>query len=166
MKNELDRFMELWERDAAKTLALIESLPADSYDFRPDPEGRSLGEMAWHLAEAEAYGSFGIENGGFAQGMRPPGIERPRTIASLKPGFEQIHGDAVARVRKLGAEDLDRTVTFFTGNPMAVRDILWEFMLLHNVHHRGQLSTMCRQAGGHPASLFGPTRETMPLRKP
>ncbi|HJQ40117.1 MAG TPA: DinB family protein [Thermoanaerobaculia bacterium] len=165
MKNELERFLEVWERDAAKTLALLESLPEDSYDFRPDPDGRSIGELAWHLAEAEAYGSFGIEQGGFAQGTRPPGLERPRTIAELKPGFERIHGDAVARVRNLSDADLDRKVTFFTGDPWAIRHLLWEFMLLHNVHHRGQLSMMCRQAGGHPASLFGPTRETMPLRK-
>ncbi|HEY6138352.1 MAG TPA: DinB family protein [Thermoanaerobaculia bacterium] len=166
MKNEVDRYIEVWEREAAKTVALLESLPQDAYDFRPDPEGRSIGEMAWHLAEAEAYGSFGIEQGGFARDKRPPGIERPRTIAELKPAFERVHRDAVARVKNVGADDLDRTLAFFTGDPMAIRDILWEFMLLHNIHHRGQLSMMCRQAGGHPASLYGPTRETMPLRKP
>ena len=30
-------------------------------DIRPDPDGRSLGELAWHLAEMEAYGTFAIE---------------------------------------------------------------------------------------------------------
>jgi len=37
--------------------------------------------------------------------------------------------------------------------------------LLHAIHHRGQLSLMCRLAGGRPASVFGPTREEMPLPK-
>jgi len=35
--------------------------------FRPDQGGRSLGELAWHLAEGDAYMSFGIENRGFAR---------------------------------------------------------------------------------------------------
>jgi len=42
MKNELESFNDLWERETAKTIKLLESLPRDGYDFRPDPEGRSL----------------------------------------------------------------------------------------------------------------------------
>ena len=166
MKDELDLFKETWERETAKTIKLLQSLPSDGYDFRPDPEGRSLGELAWHLAEPEAYGSFSIERGGFSRDARPPGIERPRKVEELAPGFERIHRDASARVAKLQPADLDRSITFFTGNPISVRDVLWDFMLLHEIHHRGQLSMLSRQSGGKPSSCYGPTRETMPLRKP
>jgi uncharacterized damage-inducible protein DinB len=165
MKNELDLFKETWERESAKTIKLLDCLPVDRYDFRPDPEGRSLGELAWHLAEAEAYGTFSIERGGFSRDARPPGLERPRKVEELRPGFERIHRDAVARVQKLRPDDLDRSINFFTGQPIAIRDVLWDFMLLHGIHHRGQLSMMCRQSGGKPSSLYGPTRETLPLRK-
>jgi len=41
MKNDLDLCKEIWEREAAKTIKLLESLPRDGYDFRPHPEGRS-----------------------------------------------------------------------------------------------------------------------------
>lgn len=77
-----------------------------------------------------------------------------------------MHADALARVQKLAVEDLDQSVRFLTGDPIAIRDVLWNFMLLHSIHHRGQLVLLCRQAGGRPVSLYGPTRETMPLRKP
>jgi uncharacterized damage-inducible protein DinB len=166
MKNELESFNDVWERETAKTIKLLESLPRDGYDFRPDPEGRSLGELAWHLAEVEGYGSFGIERGGISPDARPPGLQRPRKVEELGPGFERIHRDAVERVQKLRPEDLDRSIAFFSGQPMAIRDVLWDFMLLHGIHHRGQLALLCRQSGGRPASLYGPTRETMPLRKP
>jgi len=166
MKSELESFMEIWEREAAKTVRLLESLSPHAYDFRPDAEGRSIGELAWHLAEGEAYGSFGIERGGFPRDERPPGLERPRTIAELGPGFQRIHGDAAERLRKLAPEDLDRSITSFSGKPITVREILWDFILLHGVHHRGQLTLLNRQAGGQPAGLFGPTREEMPLPKP
>ncbi|HMC21235.1 MAG TPA: DinB family protein [Thermoanaerobaculia bacterium] len=165
MKTELENFNDVWEHETAKTIKLFESLPREGYDFRPDPEGRSLGELAWHLAEVEAYGSFGIERGGISPDPRPPGLQRPKTVVELGPGFERIHRDAVARVKKLRPEDLDRSVTFFSGQPIAIRDVLWDFMLLHGIHHRGQLAMLCRQSGGRPASLFGPTRETAPLRR-
>jgi uncharacterized damage-inducible protein DinB len=48
-------------------------------------------------------------------------------------------------------------VPFFTG-PMPIRDILWSMIIFHNIHHRGQLSLMCRPAGQAPG-LCGPNRE-------
>jgi uncharacterized damage-inducible protein DinB len=164
--NELELFMHIWERESTKTLKLLEALPVDNYDYRPDADGRSLGEMAWHIPEGEAYGTFGIENGGLSSpSEKPPGLERPRTIQELGTGFSRVHADAVARVQKLKPEDLDRTVSFFGGEPQAIRDVLWDFVLLHGIHHRGQLGLMARHSGGQPTSTFGPTRETMPLRK-
>ena len=68
MKNDLESFNEIWERESAKTIKLLESLPVDGYDFRPDPESRSLGELAWHL-------------------------ERPRKVQELSTGFERVRRD-------------------------------------------------------------------------
>ena len=64
----------------------------------------------------------------------------------------------MARIRKLKPEDLDRTVPFFMGE-QAIRDILWGMIISHGIHHRGQLSLMCRLAGGQAPGLYGPNRE-------
>src|SRR5437763_16696080 len=98
---ELERFLALWDAEAEKTASLLRALPADQYDFRPDAGGRSIGEMAWHLAEGDAYNSCGIEAGGLDPGMKPPGMARPRTIAELAPGYDRTHADAEARIGKL-----------------------------------------------------------------
>ena len=87
-------------------------------------------------------------------------IERPRTVEALAPGYERIHREAVARIRKLKPEDLDRSVPFFTG-PLPIRDILWGMIISHGIHHRGQLTLMCRLAGGQAPGLYGPNREEM-----
>ena len=164
--SELQRFIDVWDRESQKTADLLRALPRDKYDFRPDPEGRSLGELAWHLAEGDAYMTYGIEQGQFATEMKPPDIERPKTVADLASGFERVHRDALGRVRKLTPEDLDRKLAFFTMGPVAVRDVLWDMVLHHTIHHRGQLALMCRLAGGQPTGLYGSTREEMPLPKP
>src|SRR6476660_9888843 len=157
--NELDMFFATWDREAANTAKLLRALPPSQYDFRPDAGGRSLGELAWHLAEGDAYMTFGIENGRFDMAAKPPNIERPRTVEGLAPGFERIHKDAVARVRKLTPEDLDRQIPFFGGQNLPIRDILWGMIIAHGTYHRGQLSLMCRLAGGQAPGLYGPNRE-------
>jgi uncharacterized damage-inducible protein DinB len=158
--NELEMFLAVWDREAANTVKVLEALPRTKYDFRPDPGGRSLGELAWHLAEGDAYISYGIERGQFTMDSKPPNIERPRAVEALASGYERVHREAVARIRKLTAEDLDRTIPFFMG-PMAIREILSGAILAHGIHHRGQLSLMCRLAGGQTPGLYGPNREEM-----
>lgn len=158
--NELEMFLASWDREAANTVKLLKALPTSQYDFRPDAGGRSLGELAWHLAEGDAYMSYGIERGGFTMEMKPPNMERPRAVGALAPGYERVHAEAVARIRKLTPEDLDRTIPFFTG-PMTIREIMWSAILAHGIHHRGQLSLMCRLAGGQAPGMYGPNREEM-----
>ena len=159
--NELEMFLSAWERESESTLKLLRALPATQYDFRPDAGGRSLGELAWHLAEGDAYMSYGIDAGKFSMDAKPPNIERPRTVEALAPGYERIHREAVARIRKLKPEDLDRSVLFFTGQQLPIRDILWSMIISHGIHHRGQLTLMCRLAGGQAPGLYGPNREEM-----
>ena len=156
--NELEMFLAAWEREAEKTVKLLKALPSTQDHFRPDPGGRSLGELAWHLVEGDTYISYGIDRGEFTRDMKPANIERPRTVDALGPGYERVHREAVARIRKLTAADLDRTIAFFTG-PMTIRDILWNAIVAHGIHHRGQLSLMCRLAGGQAPGLYGPNRE-------
>ena len=38
--SEIDRFRTAWNMEAQNTIRLLEALPADKYDFRPDPKGR------------------------------------------------------------------------------------------------------------------------------
>ena len=156
--NELDRFRKVWDMEAQLTAKLLESLPEDQYDFRPDPGNRSLGEMAWHLSEIEGYITHGITKGAVTFQEAPPNMQRPREVRPLAPGYRRVHDDAVARVAKLTEADLDREMPF-ADRRMPIRDILWGAILMHLVHHRGQLSLMCRMAGGTAPGIYGPNRE-------
>jgi len=155
-----ETFLKVWDVEAEKTVRVLRALPRDKYDFRPDPGGRSLGELAWHLAEGDAYNSYGVEKGQFAPEVRPPGIERPKQVEALAPGYERVHREAAARIRKMAPENLERKIRFFTGEDLSGGEILWG-AIFHNIHHRGQLSLMCRLAGGVSPGVFGPNREEM-----
>src|SRR5262249_23111546 len=157
---ELERFLGTWEHEAKQTEKLLATLPPTQYDLRPDPKGRSLGELAWHLAEIDAYMSRGVVNGKFDFDSKIPGLERPRVVAELGPGYKRVHEAFKALVRALKPERLDET-TSFMGRSMRNGDILWFVLLSHSIHHRGQLVLMTRLAGGTPPGMYGPTREEM-----
>lgn len=165
MGTELQEFSRQWEHETNGTLALMRALPPDQYDFRPDAGGRSLGELAWHLAEIDAYTSLGIERGEFTFDVKPPNIQRPRTVEALAPAFRVVHEDAAARVAIIGTADLDREIRYADGDLWSIRTLLWRKLLMHSVHHRGQLTLLCRLAGGVPPGLFGRTREASAARQ-
>jgi uncharacterized damage-inducible protein DinB len=162
--NELEMFLAAWEHEAKNTERLLAALPPTQYDFRPDSKGRSLGELAWHLAEIDGYISRGVVTGMFDFEAKIPGLERPRVIAELAPGYKKVHDAAVASVKKLKPEDLNKE-TSFMGRPMRNGTILMGVLLHHAIHHRGQLVLMTRLAGGTPPGLYGPTREEMAARR-
>jgi len=163
VRDEVQTFLSIWDTEGRKTAAVMRALPAGEYDFRPDPAGRSLGELAWHLAEVDAYTTYGIEQGTFKLGGKPPGIERPKSIEELAPAYERVHADATQRIRQLVPADLDRKLVHFTGDERPIRELLWGAVLFHMIHHRGQLSILTRLAGGVVPSIFGPNREEMAI---
>ena len=159
--NEIDTFRAVWHSEAEHTIRLLEALPTDQYDFRPDPKGRSIGELAWHLSEIDACLTFGIAEGRFRLKDEPPDLKRPRGIKLLAPGFRRVHEQAVTRLRNVQNDQLDRAVTFFDGQQLTIRSVLWDQLLHHLIHHRAQLVLLCRMAGGTPPGLYGPNREEM-----
>ena len=161
LPNEIDTFRARWDAEAERTISVLEALPTAQYDFRPDPKGRSIGELAWHLSEIDACLSFGIAEGRFRYEDDPPDLKRPREVRLLGPGYRRVHEQAVARLERLESGRLDEPVAFFDGRRMTIRDVLWSELLHHLIHHRGQLVQMCRMAGGAPPGLYGPNREEM-----
>ena len=156
-QNEIEEYIGLWEYESGVTKALLATIPDERLDFRPDPQGRSMGELGQHIAEIETIFSTIARERTFP-GSKPSGLDRPRTTAELVLGYERIHREAVERVRGLHPEDLDREFPFF-GRQISVRRVLRFPLLHHQIHHRGQLMMMIRQAGGVPSQVYGPNRE-------
>jgi uncharacterized damage-inducible protein DinB len=157
---ELETFLATWDHEARSTVRLLQALPADQYEFRPDPTGRSLGELAWHLAEIDAYMGNGAAHKVVDFSTKLAGLERPKAIAALAPGYQRVHEEFAARVRAMKPEDMDAMMPFM-GRTIRVGELLWSVLLHHAIHHRGQLALMCRLAGGVAPGLYGPNREDM-----
>jgi uncharacterized damage-inducible protein DinB len=161
-RSEVDTFRDVWNSEAENTAKLLESLPDNQYDFRPDPKGRSIGEMAWHLSEIDACLSYGVAEHRFSYTDEVPHLEkRPKETKLLAPGYRRVHKASVKAIDGVDNAQLDDAITFSDGRKMTIRDVLWTELLHHHIHHRGQLAMLCRMAGGAPPGVYGPNREEM-----
>jgi len=162
---ELASFIAKWKLEAQNTVKVLRALPQDKYDFRPDPNGRSLGEMAWHMSEIDAFIAEAASKGAFDFSAKLPGLERPKAIAELAPGYERVHAASLAKVQNMTPAELERRIPSPMGGDFNLDQVLHGWLLHHAIHHRGQLVMMLRLAGGIPPGLYGPTREEMAAMK-
>jgi uncharacterized damage-inducible protein DinB len=161
-RTEIDTFRAVWNSEAQNTIRLLESLPNDQYNFRPDTKGRSIGEMAWHLSEIDACLSYGVAEHRFSYTDEVPHLEkRPKETKLLAPGYRRVHEASVKALDGVDNAQLADAITFSDGRRMTIRDVLWTELLHHAIHHRGQLAMLCRMAGGSPPGIYGPNREEM-----
>jgi uncharacterized damage-inducible protein DinB len=136
----------------ATTKRVIEAIPHDKADYRPDANAKSALELAWHIVAAEKRFLAGICAGAFdfAAINRP---EMVRTPADIAAWFDETFAKNLDQVQTLSGEELVRSIDFRGFQLPAVSFI--QLSLNHTIHHRGQLSTYLRPMGGKVPSIYG-----------
>ena len=61
----LNAFLPVMQREQGTTKLVIQAIPLDKGDYRPDPNAKTALELAWHIAAAEKRFFNGIADGGF-----------------------------------------------------------------------------------------------------
>jgi len=145
------------------TRKIIDAVPADQGDYRPDTASMSALELAWHIVSAENFFMNGVAAGEFnpAGGARPDSIRNASDVAawygeSFQTNFE--------RLTKLSGEQLVKIVDF-RGLFQYPAVTYLQFALNHSIHHRGQLSVYLRPMGAKVPSIYGESYDDAQARK-
>ncbi len=139
--------------EAQTTRNVLSAIPDGKKDYRPDPNGRTAWELAWHLANTDVQFLDGIADGKF--NMESPDEEhKPKTVAELAAWYEENMARASARVRALTAEQLVSPIDFFGAFNLPAAFYLG-FLNNHSIHHRGALATYLRPMGAKCPSIYG-----------
>jgi hypothetical protein len=90
MRTDMQEFLRHWERETDGTLRPPASSTDGSVRFPSRPGWRSIGELAWHLAD---------RTGRTQVRHKQPATHRtrPKTIEARAPAFRVVHDEAVAR---------------------------------------------------------------------
>jgi uncharacterized damage-inducible protein DinB len=145
------------------TKTVIDAIPLDKGDYRPDEISKSALDLAWHIASTEMRFLDAVAAGGFDFSPMP----RPDSIknsADLAGWYTQNFAAHLATVTGLSNEQLVKTVDF-RGMFQLPAVMYLSFVLHHSVHHRGQLSMYLRPMGAKVPAIYGESYDSAQARK-
>ncbi|WP_249872395.1 DinB family protein [Oceanobacillus saliphilus] len=154
MYRKVEDFLEDWAHSAKGTIQVLESLTDDKLD-QAIVEGHStLGWLGWHITTSTAFfaGLVGLD-------VTVPSEESvPKKAAVIPETYKEISEKLVQEIKeKLTDEKMVEEVDQF--GRLTPRGAILRDVILHQTHHRGQMTVLLRQAGLHVPGVMGPTKE-------
>ncbi len=145
------------------TKKILEAVPVDRADYKPDAASRSAIELVRHIAAADNRFLETTINGVFDTNpaMIPEDVKTPGEIAAWYEARFAKNFDALT---KLSGEHLTKMVDF---RGMFQRPAVF-FVLVgmhHTIHHRGQLSSYLRCMGAKVPSIYGESYDDAQAKK-
>ena len=155
MYGTINEFVEDWTRESAISLKTLRALTDGSLPQKSDPEGNTLGKIAWHMVVM--IGLTGAAAG--LEVVAPArGTEAPASAAGIADAYEtaarSLGEQATARLKD---NQLGSDISYF-GRTMRMAQVL-QSLMRHQIHHRGQMTILMRQAGVVVPGVYGPSRE-------
>lgn len=127
-----------WKTSKEFTVAVAEMMPAESYDFKPNPEEMSFGELMIHIAVSQG-GSFARVSETKSPLSKPDPKDKAAVVKVLNDSFDF----AIQTLQDLKQEQLERMSGKPGGPQSSGREILWS-TFTHIAHHRGQAEVYLR----------------------
>jgi len=138
------------EREHQTTLRILEAVPADKADYKPDANAKSAFDLSWHIATAEHVFLAAVSNGAFD--FTP--IEKKKTMAEVVAFYKENFAKDLAALKSLSGENAAKIVDF-RGMMQLPAVAFVTFSMHHIVHHRGQLSVYLRPMGSKVPAIYG-----------
>jgi len=145
------------------TKSVIEAIPLDKGDYRPDAVSKSALDLAWHIVSTEMRFMEAVAAGEFDLSPRP----RPDSIknsADLAAWYPSSFEPRFEKLTKLSNEQLLKIVDF-RGMFQLPAVMYLNFLLHHSIHHRGQLSVYLRPMGAKVPAIYGESYDSAEARK-
>jgi len=157
---EVARFLQIFDMEHGITMKVLKALPADKLDFKPHERNMSARELAWHVANSQLLLATIVATGRF-EFEKPPAA--PATLPELVDGCESYYQQTCQALAPLTAEQLGAKIALPGGRSVPAGGLMWNAVLFHQIHHRGQLSVYIRMMGGKVPSIYGPSGDENPF---
>jgi uncharacterized damage-inducible protein DinB len=145
------------------TKTIIEAIPADKGDYRPDEISKTALELAWHIAATEMRFINAVANGAFDLSPNPM-PESIKNSADLSAWYTANFDSHFEKLGKLSNEQLLKIIDF-RGIFQLPAVMYLGFVVSHSIHHRGQLSMYLRPMGAKVPSIYGESYDAAEARK-
>jgi uncharacterized damage-inducible protein DinB len=155
MISSIKDFELIWTQEFDKTQKVLKHLSDKSLSQTVSPGGRTLGRLAWHVVSTlpEMMGQTGLTITG--PGEKDP---VPGTVREIRQAYERA-GLSVLEEVKSKWTDATLQATDAMYGQVWKRGYTLMALIFHQIHHRGQMTVLMRQAGLPVPGLYGPARE-------
>lgn len=159
MFRRIDDFLSSWKEETQNTLKIFEAIPDSALGTAVTPEHRDLRRMAWHLVETliEMPGRLGMKIEGEHLLQNGTIAEPPAALAEIREVYAKASASLASQVQAWKDADLEREDEMY-GDSWK-RGFTLFVLLIHQAHHRGQMTVLMRQAGLVVPGIYGPARE-------
>lgn len=155
MYYRIEDFAADWRNETLATTRAMEALTDASLAQQVTDGHRTLGRMAWHVVQTihEMLSRTGLQFDGVGE-YEPV----PTSAAAIVEGYKR---SSQAMLDAILASWTDSSLTEehdMYGETWS-RGLTLAVLVKHEVHHRGQMTVLMRQAGLRVPDLYGPTKE-------
>ena len=155
MIRTLDDFFIDWQYESDSTLKVFEALTDKSLQQRVSEEGRTLGKLAWHIVTSidEMIGRTGLQ---FS--ATPHEASQPLSMKEMVEAYRDSKDSIIKSMKEQWTnENLLEEIDMY-GELWTVSTVL-KTLINHQIHHRGQMTILMRQAGLSVPGMYGPSKD-------
>lgn len=155
MYTSVNSFISDWKYESGATLKLLNILTDNSLNQKVWAEGRALGFLAWHitLSIGEMMTKIGLN-----PDCPSEDAKMPVKAIDIKNTYEKASASLITEIEsKLKDEMLNDEITAY-GQKFTKYQML-KMLNVHQIHHRGQMTVLMRQAGLKVPGIYGPSKE-------
>ncbi|MBP1964074.1 DinB family protein [Paenibacillus aceris] len=155
MFTTVESFIKEYQQESKTTQQLLDAL-TDASLQQPQAEGyRPLGYIAWHLVHTDRGMLLGT---GLKFEAPSAASQPPSEAAVIADAYRATTAAIIEAVRtQLTDAKLQEVVNMF-GMQWTISETLFAY-IKHEIHHRGQLTILMRQAGLPVIGAYGPAKE-------
>lgn len=153
MFTSIEDFEKEWKAEAELTASVLDALTDESLARPVAEKRRTLGTIAWHLAESIGYmASMGLD-------FTPADAGQRNSAEGITSEYRRVSRDIADAVRS-GWSDETLLQKQEIGGELWANGASLRFTAMHQAHHRGQMTVLMRQAGLRVPDVYGPSYET------
>lgn len=155
MFRKVDDFLNSYSFESRATQKLLDALTDASLQQRVADGHRTLGNAAWHIVVTlpEMMGHTGLTVAG-----PPQTAPTPASAKEIADTYRAV-SDNLAEQIKTGWTDETLDIKDDLYGEQWARGMTLTALISHEIHHRGQLTVLMRQAGLRVPGIYGPAKE-------
>lgn len=152
----IDEFLREWQTEAEATQKILDALTDASLPQQVAADHRTLGRLAWHLTTT--FDEMIGEHTGLEFEATEFGQPVPSSAAEIAEAYRRTNESLIGAIRQQWTDETLTEERNMYGETWTIENVL-KVLYTHQIHHRGQMTVLMRQAGLKVPGLYGPAKE-------